>query len=212
MSKGSGRTRDYDASRRRQRAQESRDVILDAARALFARRGYHRTTVGSIADEAGVSKEAVAKKVGAKSGVVSAVVERSVGVARDVDYYLATELAAIDDAAKVCEAFGQHLATTGPRRGPLLAALRSAAEEDEDGDAAGDWRERERLRREYMAPLAAHLAVTGGLRDGLSIRGGADLLWVYGSVEVWDLLVNRRGWSVERYGRWVSDQLVAALL
>jgi AcrR family transcriptional regulator len=38
------------------RAQESRDEILQAATALFARRGFHETSMAEVAREAGVSK------------------------------------------------------------------------------------------------------------------------------------------------------------
>ena len=44
------------------------------------------------------------------------------------------------------------------------------------------------------------------------MEGARDVLWTMNSVEVWDLLVNERGWPVERYGAWVGEQLIAALL
>jgi hypothetical protein len=31
-------------------------------------------------------------------------------------------------------------------------------------------------------------------------------------VEIWDLLVRQRGWSGERFGAWLVQQLTAALL
>jgi hypothetical protein len=38
------------------------------------------------------------------------------------------------------------------------------------------------------------------------------VLWTHNSVELWDLLVRQRGWADKRFGRWVGEQLVAALL
>ena len=38
------------------------------------------------------------------------------------------------------------------------------------------------------------------------------MLWAHNSCELWDLLVMRRGWAPERYGRWIGRQLIAALL
>jgi hypothetical protein len=38
------------------------------------------------------------------------------------------------------------------------------------------------------------------------------VLWTLNSVEIYDLLVLQRGWAPERYGRWVADALIAALL
>ena len=42
--------------RRERRKRETREALLEAAFTLFAERGYHRTTVGEIADAAGVSR------------------------------------------------------------------------------------------------------------------------------------------------------------
>ena len=39
-----------------------------------------------------------------------------------------------------------------------------------------------------------------------------DILWTLNSPEVYDLLVEARGWSPRRYGAWVAEQLAAALL
>jgi hypothetical protein len=38
------------------------------------------------------------------------------------------------------------------------------------------------------------------------------VLWTYSSPELYELLVIRRGWSVERYGRFIADSMIAALL
>jgi hypothetical protein len=46
----------------------------------------------------------------------------------------------------------------------------------------------------------------------VSVEEARDVLWTYNSVELWELLVQRRGWSYERFGRWVGHQLVTALL
>jgi hypothetical protein len=37
-------------------------------------------------------------------------------------------------------------------------------------------------------------------------------MWTYGSPDLYELLVTGRGWSPERYGRFVGQALVAALL
>jgi len=38
------------------------------------------------------------------------------------------------------------------------------------------------------------------------------VLWTYNSAELFQLLVLDRGWSPKRYGRWISDALIAALV
>jgi hypothetical protein len=63
-----------------------------------------------------------------------------------------------------------------------------------------------------MTAFATHLHDGGHLRVDVSMQEARDVLWTYNSVELWDLLVNQRAWSNQRYGRWVGRQLLAALL
>src|SRR5688500_12892276 len=56
---------------RQRRAQLTRDEILQAARRLFAERGYARTSVRDVAAAAGVSPQTVYDSVGSKQELVS---------------------------------------------------------------------------------------------------------------------------------------------
>jgi hypothetical protein len=38
------------------------------------------------------------------------------------------------------------------------------------------------------------------------------VLWSYSSPELYELLVLRRGWTPERYGNFIADAMIAALL
>ena len=61
-----------------------------------------------------------------------------------------------------------------------------------------------RLRRALGDPGGGqHLATAGPTRD---------LLWTCNSPQTHDLLALRRGWTPERYGRWVADTLIASPL
>lgn len=42
-------------------------------------------------------------------------------------------------------------------------------------------------------------------------RRPLDVLWTHSSAELYELLV-RRGWTPERYGRFVADAMIAAIL
>ncbi len=46
----------------------------------------------------------------------------------------------------------------------------------------------------------------------MTLDEARDILWTYSSPELFELLVRRRGWSVERFGAFVTDQLISALL
>jgi hypothetical protein len=72
--------------------------------------------------------------------------------------------------------------------------------------------EHDRNRLEGMDAFAGLLAERGGLRDGLTAADARDVLWSLNSVELFDLLVTRRGWSHECYRDWLGAALTAALL
>jgi hypothetical protein len=63
-----------------------------------------------------------------------------------------------------------------------------------------------------MTAFAKHLAEGGHLREDVSVDRARDILWTMNSPELFDLLVHRRGWSTKRYGTFVGEQLIAALL
>jgi len=52
-----------------------RERILDAARALFASRGFDAVTMGDVAEEAGVVRATVFNHFGSKAGLVEAITE-----------------------------------------------------------------------------------------------------------------------------------------
>ena len=50
------------------------------------------------------------------------------------------------------------------------------------------------------------------LRPGLSHESAADTAWALASPECWDLLIRRRGYTLDEYQAWVEGTLGAALL
>jgi hypothetical protein len=80
-----------------------------------------------------------------------------------------------------------------------------------DADVAGDWLENQRLRRVTYGRLITRLPLEA-LRPGLTHESAADTAWALASPECWDLLIGRRGYSLEDYQAWVEDTLAAALL
>ena len=204
--------RAYDASRRRERAQRSRDALLDAARARFLEHGYVATTIDSIAADAGVSSATIYKTYGGKAGMVSALCERALEGAGPVPAEeRSNALQASDrDARSLIEGWGRLVAEVAPRIAPLLLLLRDAAAQDEQ--AAALYAELDGARLARMAENARSLIRRRGLRDGAGFQDARDTLWLYSAPEFYDLLVRRRGWSVKRYSRFVADAMINALV
>ena len=65
----------YDSPLRRRQAAETRGNVVDAARRLFAAKGFPATTIADVAHEAGVSPQTVYGTFGGKPGLVVALVD-----------------------------------------------------------------------------------------------------------------------------------------
>ena len=214
MKYGNSQPRSYDASGRQAQARQSRRAVLDAAHRLFLERGYATTTVAEVAASAGVSVETVYKAFTNKPGLVKAVFDvLVVGDDEEVPMlqrdFVRRNMAEPDPRRKLAD-YGDHLAVTAPRISPILLVVRAAA--GSDVGAAAVWEQLQAERLTGMTVFAKHLHDGGYLRDGVSKNEARDVLWTHNSVELWDLLVAQRGWSNQRFGRWVGHQLVAALL
>ena len=214
MSRPVKSSRPYDSSRRQEQARQTRRAVLDAARRVFLERGYASTTVAAIAAEAGVSVETVYKAFGNKPGLVKAVFDVAIVGDDEPVPMLQRELVrrttAEPDARRKLLMYGQHLTESAPRHVPVQLLVRSAAASDPG--AAGVWEQMQAERLTGMTVFARHLHEGGHLRVGVSVEEARDVLWTYNSAEVYELLVIGRGWSPERYGRWVAEALMAALL
>ena len=93
---------------------------------------------------------------------------------------------------------------------PVLLLLRQAAASDPE--LAKLQAEMDAARLTRMTHNAQTLLKAGHLRPGIDLDEAADVLWTYSSPELYELFVIRRGWGVERYGRFIADAMIAALL
>jgi hypothetical protein len=67
-------------------------------------------------------------------------------------------------------------------------------------------------RLDGMTMLGHHLLLSGQLSDRIEFAEVRDVLWTYTAVEVYELLVLNRGWSVDRYAAWLGQALIGAPL
>jgi AcrR family transcriptional regulator len=202
--------RAYDSSRRGLRAQRTRDAVLDAAQARFLGDGYAATTVAAVAADAGVSVETIYKTFTSKAGLVAGIWERglagrgSVPAPQRSDDMQRTE----PDPRAIVRNWGRLTAEVAPRVAPILLLIRSAAAADAEMASLLTETDRQRLHR--MRHNAK--ALSGHLRDGVTVGMAADVLWTYSSPDLYELLVRRRRWGARRYGEFIADAMIAALL
>jgi AcrR family transcriptional regulator len=206
------RKRPYDSTGRQRQAGQTRASVLDAAERLFIADGYAATTIAGIAAAAGVSVETIYKSFGSKPGLVRALRDRGLaGAGPRPAYERSDEMRAREtDPRKIIASWGTFTTEVAPRVSPLLLVVRAAAEADPD--LAPLWDEIEADRIDRMTANARHLYDAGSLRPGITLEAATDVLWTYSSPELYELLVLRRGWSLDRYGQFVADAMIAALL
>jgi AcrR family transcriptional regulator len=206
--------RDYDSSGRQAKARQARQAVLEAAHTRFVEHGYAATTMAEVAADARVSVETVYKAFGSKAGLVKAVLD--VSIVGDDDPIALMERDSIQriraepDPRRKLRAYAAHLVATAPRTFPVQFVVREAAAADPA--AAGVWEQLQAERLTGMTHLAGELHAGGHLRSGVSTDEARDVLWTHNSVELWHLLVIQRGWDTQRYGVWIGEQLIAALL
>ena len=204
--------RRYDATRRRDRADRAREEVVDAGSRLFLAQGFAATTVTAIAQASRVSEETVYKSFGGKAGLVRAIWARalegegSVPAEQRSDLMQATE----QDPREVIRRWGDFIIEVAPRVVPILLLIKSAASTDPQIAELLAEVDEQRLGR--MGRNARTLHDRRHLRLGMTLDEARDVLWTYSSPELFELLVGRRGWSVERFGAFVTDQLTSALL
>lgn len=208
---GSVKRRDYDASGRRAQAARRRALVLAAAAALFLDIGYAATTVAAVAEQAEVSPETVYKSFGGKAGLVRALREDALrGAAAVPAEDRSDALRALDDPRLVVRGWSRLAAEVAPRVVPILLLVRDAAVGDPTMRRLYDDMERDRLDR--MTQNARFLAEHSHLRPGVSLQTAADLMFAVSSPEMFEMLVIRRGWSLDRYAELVETTLANGLL
>ena len=204
--------RRYDASRRREQARLTQEAIIAAARRRFLHDGYATTTIASIAADAGASPDTIYKSFGGKAGLLRAMCQDALAGTGPVPAEQRSDAmqAGQSDPRQLLRGLGTLTAEVAPRIAPLLLLLARAAETDTEVAQLRAGLDVARLAR--MTQVAETLAGKTRLRPGLSVQEAAEIMWAYSSPELYGLLVTSRGWSPDRYGEFVGEALVDALL
>ena len=206
--------RRYDSSRRKLAAAQTRSSILAAARELFVSNGYGTTTVAAIAERAGVAQDTVYASVGTKPAIFRALIESALS-GRDEPVLggqreYAEQMRVADDARTKLAIYAAAITAIHGRLAPLFVALRAAASANPELAQLG--REISERRARNMRFVADDLLTTGELRADLDREEIADVIWSMNSSEYYALLVLERGWTPERFQRWLLDAWTRLLL
>jgi len=195
-------------SLRERQAQLTRAEILNAARRLFAERGYSRTSVRDIAQAAGVSSQTVYDSVGSKPQLVARLndlidAEAGIGaiVAAAMQSSEPAEIARVP--ARIMRSILEHC-------GDIIHALVTGAAAEPDLQtvlAEGHRRHVEGARR-----IAGVLHERGELAEGIDLPTATDTLAALADFRFALMLRESYGWSFDRIESWIAETTKTLLL
>ena len=200
--------RPYEGAARQARTRRTRAAVVEAARSLFVERGYAATTIEAISDRSDTPQATVYRLFSSKLGILKAVLDVSVGgddeVVAMADRPQVLALVSDEDPKTQLAGFAALLRQVMARVGSVHRILADAARSDDD--AASLLAEIARQRHAGQRRIAHSLARSGALLPELRERHAL------ASPEVYGLLVFDRGWSSERYEKWLRSILIDQLL
>ncbi len=205
--------RRYRSALRAAQAHDTRDAILEAARKLFAEKGWE-TPVGAIAREASVSNETVYAVFGNKQAILEQLIAAVLRGADEqtplIDQPERQAVLAEADQRRQIRLFATDIAAVLARIAPLVDVVRSAARASPE--IAELYARLHRGRRDNLEKLVAALAGHGALRDGLDPRqrGGHGL--AAGEPGAFLLVTRTEGIAQADYADWLAGMLEASLL
>jgi AcrR family transcriptional regulator len=190
------------------RSRRTRAAVLDAAWQLLEMHGPEQTTMGAVAERAGVSRRALYLHFASRAELLLAL---HAHVDERLDLAASLQLVSeAPDGVAALDAFAAHLARYHPTiLGIDLALLRV---QDEDPDVARLVAQGIQRWHEGCRSITQRLADEGRLAEPWTVDTAADLIWSFMFPETLQRLTVNRGWSTERYGELVGAVLRRTLV
>jgi TetR/AcrR family transcriptional regulator, regulator of autoinduction and epiphytic fitness len=206
--------RKYDSSRRKARARETQDQILQAARRLFIDRGYLGTTMDSIAQTADVAPETVYSIFGNKRTILSHIVNVSiVGDGDPIPLLVRSQIREVEfekNQKRQIEMFAERILTIMSNVAPMFEVMRGAAKTEPE--VATMLKKYLDGRMQGMGYFIDCLLANGPLSEWIDRQTAIETTWALTSAEMYSLLIGDKGWSGEEYVHWLSTSLIRLLL
>jgi len=200
-------------SRQQIAAEETQRAIVEAAAQLFLRDGYHATSIGRIASEAGVAVQTIYNSIGSKRDVLSRVLDFAVAGERapvPVPQFMQEQAEREPDARRVIAQLVQLWRDALPRTAPVFRIIHEAAASDPEIAALERARTAQRLANYKRA--AELLAVRHPLRSGTTTEQAAAAILAIGHSETYRALVVDGYWDIDQWAHWVQTTLETILL
>jgi AcrR family transcriptional regulator len=186
---------------------QTRLRILETARRLIADHGSE-VKLSQIAQEAGVSRQAIYLHFGDRTQLLVALV-RHMDDSLNLGASLAYVQAADDSAELIARTMDLH-ADFSTAIDSVALILESAQYGEQDLGTA--WRDRMRYRHQVHRDLVRRIAERGDLASEWTVDDAADLFYAVSLPGPWRELTRELGWTNERYSAAMTTLLSRALL
>jgi AcrR family transcriptional regulator len=174
---------------------KTRTRILEATWRLMVERNGQGVRMRDVAEEAGVSRQAVYDHFGSRAELMVATARYGDEV-RGLEGRLGGYRAATGGVERL-EAFVEFWGNYIPEIYGIATAMLAARETDEAVAAA--WDDRMRVVQEACRDIVGRLQRDGMLAPGWSQVEASEMLWSMLSIGNWENLTLERGWSVGLY-------------
>jgi AcrR family transcriptional regulator len=194
-------------------AEETQRVIVEAASQLFLEHGYHATSIGRIASEAGVAVQTIYNAVGSKRDLLSRVLDFAAAGERSpvpVPQFMREQAEREPDPRRMIAQLIEFWRGALPRTAPVFRIIREAAAADPEIAVLERGRAAQRLHNYRQA--AQLLADRDALRPEMTIDGAAAAIFAIGHPETYRALVLDGDWDDDAWANWLQATLEAALL
>lgn len=195
---------------RRERAEQTRARILDAAYRLFKDHGYEATTMQAVADAAGVAVQTVYFTFRSKAGLLSAIEDRAIpGGDQGPDWreQVERELRAETDPRALVARWVAETATVLNRITAFVAMIGAGLQSDPESVA-----QRNRGRDRWFEMLVDRLRALDALKPGLAHAHALDVARALVRIEAYQDLTQDFGWSEEEWVKWMTGVLTRELV
>jgi AcrR family transcriptional regulator len=195
-------------TRRDEYAQATRQAILDAARKLFAERGYFATKVDDIAAKARVAPATVYAVTGGKYGLLTELI--AIWTHDPVVETTTAHMTEMSDPVAIIRELASGSRRMREQYADIMRVMLATAPHDEA--IAKALTAATSVYRKAFVPIAERLSKLGALRAELDIAGAVDLFWFYFGYTSYFTLHDDNGWSYDRAERWLADRACRDLL
>jgi AcrR family transcriptional regulator len=199
---------------RRQRSHATREAIIAAAHIEFTAHGFHGTTIGAIAERAGVAEQTIYFVFHTKPNLIGAVIDSAVLGTDDPQPPQSQpwwrEMLEEPDPVRALQLFVRGAGSVFARTASIFEVLRAAAMTNSEVEET--YQQHQEMRREGFGEVLDSLADKGTLRSGFSRDELLDLFLVVYGEATYHLLTCERGWSHDRVMDWLCTELPQLLI